>query len=203
VRTSASSMMRKLSVASIAGSLTKRSTGLSSPGKEEEEEHTHVTNFIDSLVTLNCDLSQSSPEIGGRGLDEERQRLPSIQDKPEQESHSELILETAIDRRAPCGTCAKQVEQRSRPATPDAAYYTETADLDSAAANTVRIRLPPRTFSGSVSMASLEKENVRRTSPELKQAVDRTSERKARGKWNKINALHRGHVGERLRNIFR
>jgi hypothetical protein len=202
VRTSASSMMRKLSVASIASSLTKRSTGVVSPGRDEEEEHPHVTNFIDSLVTLNCDLSQSSPDIG-RGFDEERQRLPSIQDRPEQESHSASDSESGLRSEAPTSNCARATEKSSRPSTPTAVASIGTMDLDPSSTNTVRIRLPPRTFSGSASMASLEKENVRRTTPELKQAMTRASQTKSRGKWNKINALHRGAIGERLRSIFR
>ncbi|KAI0102915.1 Dbl homology domain-containing protein [Nemania sp. FL0031] len=87
VRSSASTMMRKLSAASLANPFTKRSTSTSNPlYAEDSEQMPHVNTFLDSLVSVNCDTlalttaecTESSP----------LQRLPIIRDEIERSSSS-------------------------------------------------------------------------------------------------------------------
>ncbi|KAI1128384.1 Dbl homology domain-containing protein [Nemania abortiva] len=87
VRNSASTMMRKLSSASLTNPFAKRSTSTSSILHEEDNEQMpHVSMFIDSLVNVNCDnLPPSRTETTE---DSPLQRLPIIRDEIERSSSS-------------------------------------------------------------------------------------------------------------------
>ncbi|KAJ8129121.1 hypothetical protein O1611_g4512 [Lasiodiplodia mahajangana] len=82
VRSSASTMMRKLSSASLTNPFTKRSTSTSNPlHSEDNEQMPHVNTFLDSLVSVNCDtLALPRSENTEDSL---LQRLPMIRDEIE------------------------------------------------------------------------------------------------------------------------
>ncbi|KAH8198715.1 hypothetical protein TruAng_007128 [Truncatella angustata] len=86
VRTSASTMMRKLSVASITTSFAKRSSSSASVStvKAKDEELPQVNNSVDSLVSLNCEVSHSILDLD-QSHDDIR-RLPVIRDATERTS---------------------------------------------------------------------------------------------------------------------
>ncbi|KAI1368694.1 hypothetical protein F5Y08DRAFT_226774 [Xylaria arbuscula] len=85
VRTSASTMMRKLSAASITNPFTKRSAStINLVPTEDSEQMPHVNTFLDSLVSVNCDTLPSS--MAETMEDSPLQRLPIIRDEIERSS---------------------------------------------------------------------------------------------------------------------
>ncbi|KAI1433737.1 Dbl homology domain-containing protein [Xylaria sp. CBS 124048] len=82
VRSSASTMMRKLSAASLTNPFARRSASAASLMQAEDDDHLpHVSRFLDSLVSVNCDaMTPPKNEITeGSAI----QRLPIIRDETE------------------------------------------------------------------------------------------------------------------------
>ncbi|KAI1341627.1 Dbl homology domain-containing protein [Xylariaceae sp. FL0016] len=86
MRSSASTMMRKLSVASITSSFTKRSASVASQHRRDDDgQLPRVDSFVDSLVSVNCD--GTSPSVSGESIEDiKRRRLPVIRDATERSS---------------------------------------------------------------------------------------------------------------------
>ncbi|KAI1263023.1 Dbl homology domain-containing protein [Xylariaceae sp. FL1019] len=84
VRSGASTVMRKLSVAGLAHPFTKRSSSaatLTRVDANEAEPNPHVNNFLDSLVNIVCDTPKTPrPDLSPL------QRLPIIRDDMERTS---------------------------------------------------------------------------------------------------------------------
>ncbi|KAI0442464.1 Dbl homology domain-containing protein [Xylaria telfairii] len=102
VRSSASTMMRKLSAASLTNPFAKRSASTSNLlHTEDNEQMPHVNNFLDSLVRVNCDaLTPSRIEVLESGP---LQRLPMIRDEIERSSSGSSVSQEA-DNATPEGT---------------------------------------------------------------------------------------------------
>ncbi|KAI1178733.1 Dbl homology domain-containing protein [Nemania sp. FL0916] len=84
VRSSATTMMRKLSAASLTKPFAKRSTSSSCIlHPEDNEQMPHVNKFLDSLVSVNCDTLTSSKTETEIIEENSIQRLPIILDEAE------------------------------------------------------------------------------------------------------------------------
>ncbi|KAJ2989699.1 hypothetical protein NUW58_g3334 [Xylaria curta] len=94
VRSSASTMMRKLSVASLTNPFSKRS--ISTSGllhTDDSDQMPHVNTFLDSLVSVNCDTLTPFGVEGVEGGPQ--QRLPIIRDEIERSSSGSGGFEVA------------------------------------------------------------------------------------------------------------
>ncbi|KAI1356308.1 hypothetical protein F5Y01DRAFT_323774 [Xylaria sp. FL0043] len=103
VRSSASTMMRKLSAASLSNPFAKRSVStVNLLPAEDSEQMPYVNNFLDSLVSVNCDALTSSrtEAIEGTAL----QRLPMIRDEIERSSSNSSSSSQAGDDTTSEGT---------------------------------------------------------------------------------------------------
>ncbi|KAI1481688.1 Dbl homology domain-containing protein [Daldinia eschscholtzii] len=83
VRSSASTVMRKLSVASITSTFAKRSTSATSVPKSSEEELPHYNGSVDNLARLNNDKPKSRLLRVSTTDGDIKPRLPMIRDETE------------------------------------------------------------------------------------------------------------------------
>jgi hypothetical protein len=87
VRSSASTMMRKLSAASLTNPFTKRSASTANSTRRDSEVNNqlpHVNGFLDSLISVNCHALTPSGTESAEGSPV--QRLPIIRDERERTS---------------------------------------------------------------------------------------------------------------------
>ncbi|KAI8632332.1 Dbl homology domain-containing protein [Xylariaceae sp. FL1651] len=104
VRSSASTMMRKLSVASLTNPFAKRSVSTANLLRrtvDDDDQLPRVNDFLDSLVGVNCDDLMPSPiEVMERSP---MQRLPIIRDEVERTSSNSSNCQ-AVDGTLSTGT---------------------------------------------------------------------------------------------------
>ncbi|KAI1839947.1 hypothetical protein JX266_013849 [Neoarthrinium moseri] len=211
VRTSASTMMRKLSVASITNSFSKRSTSSASLNtiKASDEEPAHGDNFADPLVALNCDFSSSALNID-QALDD-IQRLPVIRDEIERASTCSRSMRST-DGGTLSGTVRKLDISKLDP---DAAEGPCLVDdtvfggpiLRASSANSTP---PPRAASPSLkptcsasSSSSAEKENNSQSKSAKRPVQETAGHAKSANKRSKVGAINRGLVAGAIRSFFR
>ncbi|KAI1818424.1 Dbl homology domain-containing protein [Poronia punctata] len=143
VRTSASTMMRKLSAASLTHRFARRSASAANLAQaevmEDDGQLPHVNDFLDSMVRLNCNALPSG--ITGAIESNQPQRLPMIRDEMERSSSNNSSGLQGIDGFTPNGTVRrldmakvqaiwgseKGLNESSRRATPRLSDYPETA----------------------------------------------------------------------------
>ncbi|KAI1661329.1 Dbl homology domain-containing protein [Daldinia decipiens] len=97
VRSSASTVMRKLSVASITSSFTKRSISAASVPKSSEEELPHYNGSVDNLPRLNSDKPKSRLLRVSTTDGDIKPRLPMIRDEVEHLGNPNPDISSAID----------------------------------------------------------------------------------------------------------
>ena len=198
VRASASSVMRKLSVVSIASSFSKRSASLASlqqkAGTEDETSQTSSSRAKESNSALG--MSAEMLEDASRSLlsvipDEVERHSPLLcTTEPEWGTSGALRVIHRIDRTE---VRSERDSDALRPHTPV---------LLQTSANSSR----PGSAHGSgftkASMRGEEKENIRASSQEPCKTSPRT--RKLSSRWtSRVGVLHRETVVQSIRNIFR
>lgn len=207
VRSSASTMMRKLSVATITSSFSRRSPSLGAVAKSEDEELPHVSGFIDGLVTMNCE-SACPDTVGGetRG-GEQTEQLPMIRDVTEFSSSTG----NSAGRGSPEGELEGHLGtvRRLDLAKLDSRWDLEeeeapvgTPALRTSSSNSLNRHTPcsPRT----VSTCSLAKENVQqRRNPKYRNPRSASDGHKLSSRWSKVSGINRGFMSQGIRNLFR
>jgi hypothetical protein len=195
VRSSASTMIRKFSVASITGSLARRSTSNMNMIKAYNEELLPQINVdaLDPYRDITTTKSDRDEKVEGQ-----KQPLAVIQDEPERgsSSHSSLV---AGDYFTLSGTIRKMDPSKLDPEwRPDDEEYGTPTLRTTSANSTQQNRTPPSTTSvESISPCAAEKENLSRR-PEIYQGPTRST-----SKWSKVSYINRGLVVSGLRNFFR
>ncbi|KAI8960904.1 Dbl homology domain-containing protein, partial [Daldinia sp. FL1419] len=104
VRSSASTVMRKLSVASITSSFAKRSTSTASVPKSSEEELPHFSGSVDNLARLNGDKPKSRLLRVSTIDGDIKPRLPMIRDETEHANNTNSDISSTIDAFTQPGT---------------------------------------------------------------------------------------------------
>ncbi|TRX97685.1 hypothetical protein FHL15_001440 [Xylaria flabelliformis] len=191
VRSSASTMMRKLSAASLTNPFSKRSASTSSLlHTEDSEQMPHVNSFLDSLVSVNCDaLTPSRTEVmEGSSL----QRLPMIRDEIEKSSSSSSVSQMA-DATTPEGT-VRHIDMAKVEA-----IWGDEKGLDTSSLQTSPIcdihpkKTPPPTKSKSFPYPRpAQASKPYRASHSISPAGDCRSTTRSNGRWTRVGAINRG-----------
>jgi hypothetical protein len=203
VRASASSMIRKLSVASITSSFTKRSGSMASMTKPTPIDDEPL-NTVDGDVRLLKKLEDKDIMTGVAGQEMEKShiRLPIIQDEWEKNSSGSASLKAGPDqggKASPTRYTAKT--QPSTEAQKHEFDDIEITVLQTSSANSSYLREHQSSSSNNISPCISDKENIRR------QAKRTLRKPKNRGpsRWAKVGAgvLNRDIMVQGIRNIFR
>ncbi|ORY66430.1 uncharacterized protein BCR38DRAFT_484059 [Pseudomassariella vexata] len=206
VRSSASTMMRKLSVSSITNSFKNRSASAASTNmsKAHEDELPHVNNFVDALVTLNCDFTTPSLNLDEECEGEAQGRLPAIRDETERAS-SPSERSPANDTASRCGTV-----RRLDPSKLESQWQLEESQarppsaLRTSSANSIRNHHTPSLKSASPASSTKEKENVHNMNYTKQPGLETTAHHaKPVSKWTKVSVINRGLKTGGLRGFFR
>lgn len=216
VRASASSMMRKLSVASIASNFTKRSGSLASLHMTAEDDESGEHDIL--RATPSRGECHSEPNQLPESDDPSRSRLSVIQDEKENVPHSDLIENhTAIPATAnesPANTLRRLATLKVKSWSHDGQRII-TPPLRTSSANSVpmnRITPTPTTKMADLMIEekSEEKENV--PSVQSQQKMDslgstgkqaKTEKEKGKEKGRGLGHGKRVGVAEGIRNFFR
>ncbi|KAI0013472.1 Dbl homology domain-containing protein [Xylariaceae sp. FL0662B] len=200
VRSSASTVMRKLSVASITNSFSKRSTS-AGVMKSNDDELPHVSSFVDALVSTNCDVpgrSVSGPDITEE--DDAKRRLPMIRDEVERAGSTSPT--SAVDAATLSGTVRRLDRSKLDPWLGEDAGI-GTPALRNTSPNSIRqIRqTPPPTARSSPS--NTDKENVSQGPQSRQQARETLHNTRPTSKWSRVSAINRGLMASGIRSFFR
>lgn len=203
VRTSASTMMRKLSVASITNSFTKRSGSSASVNtmKTSDEEAPHANRFVDLSATLHRDLSSPALEFDEDYL--EIQRLPMIRDTTERtNSCSPRIQPTGAS--TPSGTARRQDVSKLGPRRGEPTDMSEKPPLNApvlqmSSVNSVSQLSLDRAASPALPLT--EKENISQAQ-KVKRPVQETSSPTKPSKRSKVGVKNRNLVTGAIRSFF-
>ncbi|KAI0482895.1 Dbl homology domain-containing protein [Xylariaceae sp. FL0804] len=204
VRSSASTMMRKLSVASITSSFTKRSASTASIHRTmEDDQLPHVNGFVDSLVSLNCDNTASRwGGIEGEEVKPKRRRLPMIRDVTERNSSASTSL-LATDSGASAGTVRKLDASRLE------ADWCKDSDRDltvlrSTSSNSVRsspsIKSAPQLAGRSNESLGTDKPGMVKEPGTVKESVKLS---RSPSKWSRVGAINKSLLALGSRSFFR
>ncbi|KAI0409468.1 hypothetical protein F4802DRAFT_544108 [Xylaria palmicola] len=198
VRSSASTMMRKLSVASLTNPFAKRSASTSNLlHAEDNDQMPHVNRFVDSLVSVNCDgLTVSATEPPEGNL---LPRLPMIRDEAERSNSGSSGFQ-AGDGIIPEGT-ARRIDMAK-----EEAIWEGEKGLSTPSSRTSQKHgnNPPKTPSSTKSSTyscSVEASKSYHASHSLDQAGDCISPRSS-SRWARVGAINRGLQALGNRSFF-
>lgn len=198
VRSSASTMMRKLSAASLTNPFAKRSTSTSNLlHTEDNEQMPHVNSFLDSLVRVNCDaLTPSRIEVLESGP---LQRLPMIRDEIERSSSGSSVSQ-AVDTTTPEGT-VRRIDMAKVEAIWGDEKGLNTPSLQTSSTHSLHpqkslpIKSPPYPCPIQVGKSCHASHN---NNP----AGDCISTSRSSGRWTRVGAINRGLQALGSRSFF-
>jgi hypothetical protein len=200
VRASASSMMRKLSVASIASNFTKRSGSMASLHRTAEDDESGETEMLKTTPARNDNHSSDSSQYND--LDDlTRSRLSVIQDEKENIQHrvsSETPrgLSPSVNG-SPASTLRRLATLKVKTSWGPEGQRITTPPLRTSSANSVnQSRVTP--LSTVTDLGAEEKENIPQS-----QAVQAAPTSQKQGKKPKSMGMSRAVVAEGIRNLFR
>ncbi|KAI1429999.1 hypothetical protein F5Y12DRAFT_709544 [Xylaria sp. FL1777] len=201
VRSSASTMMRKLSAASLTNPFAKRSaSSVNFIHTEDSEQMSHVNKFLDSLVSVNCDaLTSYRTEVIE---DSPLQRLPIIRDERERSSTSS----GSGGSQATDGTTSEGTVRRIDMAKVDAIWSDEN-ELSTPSLRTPSIHgNHPETTSSSarssICSCSVEASKSYHGSQMVSPAADYMSTPRSSSRWARVGAINRGLQALGSRSFF-
>ncbi|KAI0817675.1 hypothetical protein GGR55DRAFT_31000 [Xylaria sp. FL0064] len=200
VRSSASTMMRKLSAASLSNPFAKRSVStVNLLPAEDSEQMPYVNNFLDSLVSVNCDALTSSrtEAIEGTAL----QRLPMIRDEIERSSSNSSSSSQAGD-----DTTSEDTVRRLDMAKVEAMWSDETRfSTPSLRTSSLYGNLPDTTSSStrsSICSCSVEAGKSYGGSQTVGSTTSYMSTPRSRSRWARVGAINRGLQALGSRSLF-
>lgn len=200
VRTSASSMMRKLSVASIASNFTKRSGSMASLHKTAEDDESGETDVMRFTPVRNENNSSESSQY--KDLDDPtRSRLSVIQDEKENTQYRNSLetpgtLSPAANG-SPASTLRRLATLKVKTSCGPDGQRMITPPLRTSSANSVN-QNGVTSLSTVTDLGTEEKENIPHVPSALAAATSQKQGKKAKGK-----GISRTVVTEGIRNLFR
>ncbi|KAI0417506.1 hypothetical protein F5X98DRAFT_374642 [Xylaria grammica] len=201
VRSSASTMMRKLSAASLANPFAKRSASTASLSHVEDgEQMPHVNKFLESLVSVNCDsLTSSRTEITENNP---LQRLPIIRDEMERSSSSSSTGSQAAD-----GTTSEGTVRRMDMAEEGATWRSDekgpsTSSLRTSSRVSNHAEKMPSSTRTSIYSCSMEAAESYHGSQMVGAARDYMSTPRSSSRWARVGAINRGLQALGSRSFF-
>ncbi|KAI0383922.1 Dbl homology domain-containing protein [Hypomontagnella monticulosa] len=198
VRSSASTVMRKLSVASITSSFAKRSASAASVTKASEEELPHVDRFVDDLVHLNCDKRNPGLVRASTTEGDIKRRLPIIQDETEHASSTCPSISSTIN-----GCTRSATVNRFDSSKLDLEWLEEHETLRSSPSNGIRRNRQTSVSTRSSPSSTEDEGNIyHRLGTKHRFHETLTSIRPA-ARWPKVNAINRGLMASSIRSLFR
>ncbi|KAI8945196.1 Dbl homology domain-containing protein [Xylaria longipes] len=189
VRSSASTMMRKLSAASLTNPFAKRSISTSNLlPTEDNEQMPHVNSFLDSLVSVNCDaLTSSRTEVmEGSPL----QRLPMIRDEVERSSSGSSVSQAA-DTTTPEGT-VRRIDLTKVEAIWGDEKGLNTSSLQTSSTHGVHPQNTSPPTKSSPYPRPMQGGKPYRASHSIQPAGDCISTPRSSGRWTRVGAINRG-----------
>ncbi|KAI3328870.1 Dbl homology domain-containing protein [Xylariaceae sp. AK1471] len=202
VRSSASTMMRKLSAASLSNPFAKRSASTANllhTDIEDNDQLPHVNGFLDSLISVNCDaLTPSRTEVMEGGP---VQRLPIIRDEMERTSSNSSCSSEAAD-----GTTSNGTVRRIDMANVEAIWGDEKG-LSMPSPRTRsrhgghRQQRSPSTKSTSCS-CSVEAGKLYHAPGSADSARDCLDTPRSSSRWTRVGAINRGLLALGSRSFF-
>ncbi|KAI0911815.1 hypothetical protein F4823DRAFT_584306 [Ustulina deusta] len=199
VRSSASTMMRKLSAASLTNPFAKRSaSNVNLLHTEDSEQMPHVNKFLDSLVSVNCDtLASSGTEVIESGP---LQRLPMIRDEMERSSSSSSGSQLADD------TTSEGTVRRVDMAKTEAIWSDEkglsTPSLRTPSLHGNNPEMTSSSTRSSICSCSVEAGKSYHRSPMVGPATDYLSTPRSSSRWARVGAINRGLQALGSRSFF-
>ncbi|KAI1756521.1 Dbl homology domain-containing protein [Xylaria castorea] len=199
VRSSASTMMRKLSAASLTNPFAKRSASTSSLLHiEDNEQMPHVNGFVDSLVSVNCDaLTPSRTEVMEGSL---LQRLPMIRDEIERSSSGSSASQMADDT-TPEGT-VRRIDMAKVEAIWGDEKGLNTPSLQTSPTHDVHPKKTPPPTKSSPYPRLMEAGKPYRASHSVNPTGDCISTTRSSGRWTRVGAINRGLQALGSRSFF-
>ncbi len=200
VRASASSMMRKLSVASIASNFTKRSGSMASLHKTAEDDESGETDVMRFTPVRNENNSSESSQY--KDLDDPtRSRLSVIQDEKENTQYRNSLetpgtLSPAANG-SPASTLRRLATLKVKTTWGPDGQRMITPPLRTSSANSVN-QNRATSLSTVTDLGNEEKENIPHMPSALAAATSQKQGKKAKGK-----GISRTVVTEGIRNWFR
>ncbi|KAK4186442.1 hypothetical protein QBC35DRAFT_268983 [Podospora australis] len=193
VRSSASSVMRKLSVVSIANSFSKRSASLASlqqkSATEEEVSRSNKEVVVQTTQVVH-ELSEEACSSLLSVIPDEMERCsPKIRTPNPSWGSEEFATVRRLDTG---GTCSGSEGYGTRPCTPAMPLQTST--------NSSRRPSLQKSTLSEISNRELEKEN--RYSPQDSVKTSSRSQKLA-SKWTRVGVIHREVVVQSIRSLFR
>ncbi|KAI0539713.1 hypothetical protein GGR58DRAFT_524113 [Xylaria digitata] len=202
VRSSASTMMRKLSAASLTNPFAKRSASTANLlHTEDSEQMPHVNRFLDSLVSVNCDaLTSSRTEVMENNP---LQRLPIIRDEMERSSSSSS---SSSGSQVADGTTSEGTVRRMNMAEEGAIWDDEkglnTPSLRTSSRLSSHLeKILPSTRS-SICSCSVEAVESYHGSQMVDPARDYMSSPRSSSRWTRVGAINRGLQALGSRSFF-
>ena len=200
VRASASSMMRKLSVASIASNFTKRSGSMASLHKTAEDDESGETDVMRFTPARNENNSSESSQYKDPD-DPTRSRLSVIQDEKENTQYRNSLetpdtLSPAANG-SPASTLRRLATLKVKTSWGPDGQRMITPPLRTSSANSVN-QNKVTSLSTVTDLGTEEKENIPQVPSALTAATSQKQGKKAKGK-----GISRTVVTEGIRNLFR
>ncbi|KAI1827974.1 Dbl homology domain-containing protein [Xylaria intraflava] len=200
VRSSASTMMRKLSAASLTNPFARRSASTASLMQAEDTEPLpYVNKFIDSLVSMNCD-AMTTPwnEVTEGGL---IQRLPIIRDEMERTSSNSSSDSHVVD-----GTTSEGTVRRVDVEKVETIWDDEKGSSTSSLRTPSRLSVYPDKTSPSAKSptfpCSMEANKSYHASQGIDSAQDCMNTPRSRSRWIRVGAINRGLQALGSRSFF-
>ncbi|KAH9909409.1 hypothetical protein F4778DRAFT_229966 [Xylariomycetidae sp. FL2044] len=202
VRSSASTMIRKLSVASITNTFAKRSAGTSTVAKQPEGVLPRSNSFIDGLLSVASESSKLPPNVGHADDATCKQKLPVIRDTSERLSSPGASL-PRVDASTLAGTV-----RRLDPTKLASAWNEESGSavsvLRASSANSIKQTRPTPPPSAKSSPCLGEKENLSQRSSTRESVQESLSTVRPSYKRSRRSGINRkGLMGSSFRNFFR
>ncbi|OTA53570.1 Dbl homology domain-containing protein [Hypoxylon sp. EC38] len=199
VRTSASSVMRKLSVASITSSFAKRSVSATTIPKTNEDELPHVNGFVNDLVHVNCDKKYSGLARTGIAEGDIKQRLPMIRDETEHTGSTTTSITSTTNTRPQSGTVRRlDLEWLEE-------HESHTTTLRSSPSTRIRRRrqLSLSAKSSPSPSSTEDEENLYHGLGSKHRLHETITNVRPTSKWPRVGAINKGVVASSIRSFFR
>ncbi|KAI0019554.1 hypothetical protein F4780DRAFT_441219 [Xylariomycetidae sp. FL0641] len=199
VRSSASTMMRKLSVAGITNSFSKRSASSASINRPNDGDVPHGRNFLDSRGSLS--RGNSTPSLGRGEVEGEicGRTLPMIRDETERTSSGSTgFLNT--DSAATYGTVRRRERSRLN-ADGIEENRLSTPGMRTVSGNSIRRGSTPSIKSSPPCPADAE--SICQGSENSGSVRESLRVARSPSKWSRMSAMNRGLVPSGLRSLFR
>ncbi|KAI0841994.1 Dbl homology domain-containing protein [Hypoxylon sp. FL0890] len=202
VRSSASSVMRKLSVASITNSFAKRSVSATSVPKTSEDELPHVNGFVNDLVHVNCDKKYSGFVRAGTAEGDIKERLPMIRDETEHTGSTSPSITSTTDTRNQTG-----ISKKHDPSILGLEWLeeneTRTTTLRSSPSSRIRRRRQLSLSARSSPSSTEDEENLYNGLGSKYRLHETLTNVRPSSKWPRVGAINRGLVASSIRSFFR